>query len=72
MTGTTVGDTTCSGQGTTILHDNQYFTPTGAVTECNVPLAQWQQQGGDKGSTVALVPDDDTIIGWAKAVLNSR
>ena len=69
MTGTDVGGFTCDGDGKTILSNNQYYTPTGEVTECGVSLAEWQAKGEDPGSTVADVPDDMTIIRWAKDLL---
>merc|ERR1711998_183655 len=62
LTGTNVGSETCSGPGTTIMGNNQYFTSTGRVTECKTDLDKWHQQGHDKGSTVAMTPDDDTIM----------
>jgi hypothetical protein len=30
------------GEGKTVVHDNKYFTPNGQITECKMPLAQWQ------------------------------
>ena len=69
MTGTNVGSETCTGNGTTIMGHNSYFTPTGNLTECKVPLDTWQKMGHDAGSTVAKTPDDATIIGWAKEKL---
>jgi hypothetical protein len=39
------------------------------VNECNMELSAWQQRGEDKNSTVASMPDDATLIGWAKAKL---
>jgi len=70
LTGTNVGSFTCSGDGKTVLAGNEYYTSTGAITECGVPLAEWQARGEDVGSTVAKLPDDATIIGWAKALLD--
>jgi len=72
LTGTDVGSQTCSGPGTTIMDHNQYFTHTGAVTECRMDLKQWQKQGHDKGSTVGKTPEDDVIIGWAKQLLGIK
>lgn len=69
MTGTKVGSFTCDGVGMPVLGNNQYFTPTGAATECKMPLEQWQAKGHDKGSTVAKTPSDDAIISMAKTVL---
>lgn len=69
LTGTNVGAMTCSGEGKTVLSHNKYYTPDGTITECDMPLEEWQAKGEDKGSTVAKQPDDATIIGWAKALL---
>ena len=33
----------CTGGAATIVHDNKISTPTGVVTECGEPLAQWQR-----------------------------
>jgi hypothetical protein len=32
-------------------------------------LSAWQQRGEDRNSTVATMPDDQTLIGWARATL---
>ena len=69
MTGTDFGSPTCSGTGQTEIHDNQYFTTTGKMTECSKDLADWQKAGHDTGSTVAFLPHEDVIIGWGKAKL---
>jgi hypothetical protein len=69
LTGGKVGSFTCTGVGATIMSKNSYYTSDGDVTECGMPLAQWQAKGNDAGSTVAKLPDDATIIGWAKALL---
>jgi len=69
MTGTNVGSETCTGTGKAVLYSNQYFTPTGNITECGVDLADWQAKGFDVRSTVASTPDADTIIGWARETL---
>ena len=69
LTGTKVGGFTCSGAGTTVLSGNQYFTSSGGVTECGKPLKEWQAAGHDKGSTVTKLPDDATILDWARAKL---
>jgi len=69
MTGDSVGSFTCSGNGKTVVHDNEYYNPSGVVQECKMKLADWQAKGEDKGSTAAKIPSDDTIIGWGKAKL---
>jgi hypothetical protein len=69
MTGTNFGSPTCTGTGQTQIHDNKYYTSTGQMTECSKDLPSWQKEGHDTGSTVATIPDAETIIGWAKAKL---
>lgn len=69
MTGKSVGGFACSGPAKTVVHDNRYFTPTGTIEECGTDLSSWQAKGEDRNSTVAALPSDDTIIGWAKALL---
>lgn len=52
---------------------NAYYTPDGKISECGADLAHWQKQSAanDPGSTVAIVPSDNEIIGWARAKLFS-
>jgi hypothetical protein len=70
MQDTSVGNFQCSGPGQTVIRNNTYYTATGEVEECGMPLAEWQSQGHDPGSTVLPHPKDDaTIIGWAKDLL---
>lgn len=64
-----LGKFTCDGPGATVVQDNQYFTPTGEIDECGKPLKEWQKLGKDPNSTVAKIPKDEEIIGWAKALL---
>merc|ERR1719461_1498421 len=69
MTGTNLGSLTCTGTGVTQVHNNQYYTSSGAMTECGKDLAQWQSAGHDQGSTVAKVPTDDDLIARGRAKL---
>lgn len=69
MTGNNFGGDTCTGTGATQVHDNSYYTPTGAMTECSKSLADWQSDGHDQGSSVAKTPADADIITWGKAKL---
>ena len=39
------------------------------MTECGKDLPAWQKGGEDKDSTVAKLPADGDIIGWAKELL---
>jgi len=71
LTGTSVGGPQCSAPAT-IMHDNSYFTSTGDVQECGKSLADWMKAGGEKGSSVAKIPTDDAIIGWAKVLLGTK
>ena len=59
------------GQGpdATVVHSNTVYTPTGAVTECGVSLAVYQNKGGDVGTVAAAYPDDAVIIAAAKALM---
>ena len=59
------------------LHaDNQFYTPNGHLNiSCGsefLNLSQWQALGQDRGSTVAVTPDVNTVIGWGKEVLYLR
>lgn len=56
------------------LSDNQYFTPDGlAEISCRdnpVPLEELQKKFGmELGSTSAMLPDEDTMIAWARDML---
>jgi len=70
LTGSNVGGPQCNSPGKTVMGQNAYFTPSGAVSECGTDLADWQKKGNEPGSTVAKTPTDAEIIGWAKAKLN--
>merc|ERR1712107_945204 len=69
LTGVKFGSATCTGTGATQIHDNEYFTSTGAIEECGEDLSKWQAEGHDKGSTVAKTPSDADLIAWGKAKL---
>eukprot|EP00965_Chrysotila_dentata_P248849 6208570-Pleurochrysis_carterae.AAC.1 len=45
MTGESVGSFACTPPGKTVVFGNAYFTPSGNVSECKMPLRQWQAQG---------------------------
>ena len=69
LTASDVGSPQCDAPRT-VMSDNQYFTPDGNLTECGKSLANNQKASGmDLRSTVATIPDDDTIIGWARDML---
>jgi len=65
----TYGTGTCTGPGKTVVHDNSVFSPNAAISECNMPLAQWQARGNDPGSTAAVLPSDDTLTSWIQTLL---
>ena len=59
------------------LTENQYFTPDGKVKiGCQddfVPLEELQSKYGmEMGSSKAPLPDDETMIKWAKELLVQR
>merc|ERR1711956_14660 len=68
-TGTNVGGFACDGDAKTVVHGNSYYTASGSISECKMDFKAWQAKGNDKGSTVAALPSDETIIGWAKSML---
>ena len=45
---------------------NKYFTKSGTISECSSKGLDLEI---DPGSTVAKLPSDETIIGWAKEKL---
>ena len=70
LTGNDVGGFACDGKAKTIVHGNDYFTKTGNVTECKMSLDAWQAKGNDNGSSVAMWPKDEVILGWARQMLS--
>ena len=72
MTGEDVGKLVCNSTGHTIMHHNEYFTPSGDLTECGMPLAEWQELSdqNDYESTVEKWPDTEIIIKLAREKLN--
>jgi hypothetical protein len=64
-----VGDPICHGTGMSVMHNNQYFTGSGKLQECKMPLAQWQSQGHDLNSTAAPHPTSAQVMGWATDML---
>ena len=69
LTRANVGGFACEGDAKTVVHDNSYFTSSGNVSECKMDLHAWQARGNDRGSTVARLPADREIIGWARQML---
>ena len=60
--------------GSTIVYNNSYISPTGNVSECGLPLAQWQQAHpgvNDVGSTASAYSPGltDALISAARTVL---
>ena len=60
----------CSGPAATKVFGNTLWSPTGAVQECGMSLAQYQAQGGDPGTTAAPYPDDATVLTLARSILS--
>merc|ERR1712203_370147 len=71
MTRADVGRPICTGVRT-IMGNNSNYTADGKVTECGKSLADSQKDGMDIGSTGAVYPSDDTIIGWAREKLSMQ
>ena len=60
--------------GSTIVYNNTFFTPTGNVSECGMPLAEWQKvdpANNDVGTMAQAYPSNLTarLIAAARAVL---
>ena len=64
LTGNSVGGPQCKDPAT-VMYNNSYFTPTGAITECGGPMKE-------KGGSVAALPADSVIIGWAENMLGMK
>lgn len=66
-------DPTSGDQCMLDLSNNRYYTPYGnASVSCNgaeVPLADLQAGGVELGSTVDVLPSNEQIIAWGKAIL---
>ena len=58
------------------MHDNEYFgdpkIPGNMTMTCGgaILASTWLESGSDKGSAVYEIPDDDTLIGWAREKLD--
>ena len=57
--------------GVTILRNNTVYTPTASVTECGLPLAQWQalSEFNDLLTTANLLPAPQRILELARIAL---
>eukprot|EP01079_Euglenida_sp_SAG-EU17-18_P010637 gene10638-1933_t len=65
------GGQACKGSaGETIVGGNTIWTPTGTVTECGMPLEQYQKQGGDQGTKALPYPEDSEVLQVARKILN--
>jgi len=71
LTSNSVGRPVCH-EPRTQMSNNQYFTPTGEVSECSKPLSEAQAVGMDNASTVAKTPPDSTILNWGKDLLGIK
>lgn len=68
LTGNNVGGPQCKAPAT-IMGMNKYYTKGGTIKECGT---QGIDKTIDPGSTVADLPTDATIIGWATAKLSIK
>lgn len=62
----------CNSSSATVLGNNTIYTPSGVITDCGVPLAQWQAMGNDLG-TVSLplsAADPVAFIDLARRILS--
>ena len=59
------------GGGVTILRNNTVYTPNASVTECGLPLAQWQalSEWNDPLSTANFLPAPERILELARIAL---
>ena len=55
-----------------VIHDNRIYSPTGKVTECGKPLAEYQKGGNDPGTTAAAYPSDDVLISAIEELLGIK
>jgi len=71
MTGIDVGHFKCDGVGHDELHDNEYYTMTGFVTECGMSLKDWQANGTnhDARSVVKKFTSNDDLLALGKVKL---
>ena len=60
-----------AGGGVTILRNNTIYTPNASVTECGLPLAQWQalSEWNDPNTTANSLPEPGRILELARVVL---
>ena len=60
----------CGGDGSPpIIFNNSIYSPTGAVTVCNIPLKEWQKQGHEVNSTASVYPEDNDLLAIMAATL---
>ena len=54
--------------------NNSFYTPSGQImfscNHSNYTLAEWQEAGKDEGSSVHTLPPIETVISWAKELLD--
>ena len=64
----------CKSPGKSIMANNTLYSPTGALSECGVPLAQWQAGGNDPGTTASAYGADlpAFTIAWARKNIFGR
>lgn len=52
-----------------VVHDNQIFTKSGALSVCGTTLERWVAQGHDNGTTCEKWPSDEQIVQWGRDLL---
>lgn len=77
QTSSRTGSFICDGPGKTVMDNNTYYTPDGALTvccsqhpHCDTSFEDWQAKGNERGSVVRTLPSDQDIISWARALLD--
>ena len=61
----------CNGPGRTIVGGNTIWSPSGAITECGMSLAQWQAKdpSNDPGTVAVPYPTDDFVLAQVRKTL---
>lgn len=60
---------TCSGPGETVVGGNEVWSPSGNITECGMPLSEWQAGGKDRGTVARSYPSDEEVTELARRLL---
>merc|ERR1712113_595906 len=61
-------------RATVQIENNTFFTPSGGLYVCGLPLrlAQWYGEHADstKNNSVSFIPEQETILNWARELLS--